>query len=366
MDNLTTPFNRTIFINPLSDPGHEMRTNRSVGRPTSDKPPDTFGQFLRNDRKVLCFSGYWDDRESMFGDLRHLELYYFLADDTVQIKELYERNSGRDGPSTFLARAKLPKTYDGSKLPTKFERRPALDVEYYSDKDLSIGSVVNVFGRSMHLIDCDQFTREYYRTTYGLEDFTPLPKPLRSLGTAAAVVVEDDDNSTAPQERTPDFIKFLKYDGIRLRFGAKLRSKISDNLDRLFIVTFDMANDEIAVYELAARNSGFSGGAFFRSQPFRMPQSNQPYQAHHFYIGAEIELCSFKFALVTADEFALKYMEAHPDVFRLSNVEVILEKVRTALRPKYKEFVARYVECLCEERNDSGQMVTVASSETIR
>lgn len=70
---------------------------------------DTLGQFLENDRKVLRFYAYWDDRESMFGDVRDLILFYFLADDTIQLKEVFPHNSGRDAPAKFLARQKIPK-----------------------------------------------------------------------------------------------------------------------------------------------------------------------------------------------------------------------------------------------------------------
>lgn len=46
---------------------------------------------------------------SIFGDFRELELHYFLADDTIEILEKIPANSGRDGVSMFLKRAKLPK-----------------------------------------------------------------------------------------------------------------------------------------------------------------------------------------------------------------------------------------------------------------
>lgn len=81
----------------------------------SQKTPfrkDKLAQFLKNDRKVLLFYGYWDDRDAMFGDLRNLNIYYFLADDTIQIKEIFPRNSGRDAPATFLMRQKIPKNFD--------------------------------------------------------------------------------------------------------------------------------------------------------------------------------------------------------------------------------------------------------------
>lgn len=75
---------------------------------------DKLAQFLKNDRKVLLFYGYWDDREAMFGDIRDLNVYYFLADDTIQIKEIFPRNSGRDAPPTFLTRRKIPKNFHGT------------------------------------------------------------------------------------------------------------------------------------------------------------------------------------------------------------------------------------------------------------
>lgn len=38
----------------------------------------------------------------------------------------------------------------------------------YGPADLSIGAVLNVFGRNVVLTDCDPFTKEYYRVTYGI------------------------------------------------------------------------------------------------------------------------------------------------------------------------------------------------------
>lgn len=41
-------------------------------------------------------------------------------------------------------------------------------VSSYSPADLSIGAVINVFGRKVVLTDCDPYTKEYYRVTYGM------------------------------------------------------------------------------------------------------------------------------------------------------------------------------------------------------
>ena len=44
----------------------------------------------------------------------------------------------------------------------------AVAIEHYHDSDLTIGGVVNVWGRRLLLCDCDEFTKEYYRSKYGI------------------------------------------------------------------------------------------------------------------------------------------------------------------------------------------------------
>ena len=44
----------------------------------------------------------------------------------------------------------------------------AVNQEFYKDSDLAIGTSVNVYGRKFLLCDCDDFTKEYYKTKYGI------------------------------------------------------------------------------------------------------------------------------------------------------------------------------------------------------
>lgn len=92
----------------FSDPTWLMRKRADVKikNPIAKKHP--FAQFLEFDRMILKFNAYWDDRTE-FGDVRKLEVCYYLSDDTIDIKEVFPRNSGRDGPTTFLKRSKLPR-----------------------------------------------------------------------------------------------------------------------------------------------------------------------------------------------------------------------------------------------------------------
>ena len=43
----------------------------------------------------------------------------------------------------------------------------ALKQDFYTDADLSVGSIMNVWGRKMLICDCDEFTKQYYKTKYG-------------------------------------------------------------------------------------------------------------------------------------------------------------------------------------------------------
>lgn len=62
-------------------------------------------RFLKYDLLRLYFEAYWDDRDSPFGEIHNLGVYYYLSDHTFQINE-FPINSK---PVTFYKRLRLPK-----------------------------------------------------------------------------------------------------------------------------------------------------------------------------------------------------------------------------------------------------------------
>ena len=60
----------------------------------------------------------------------------------------------------------------------------AVHTDYYHDSDLTIGSVINVWGRKFLICDCDEFTKEYYKSKYGVGKYW-----LTSLSFALAQVL---------------------------------------------------------------------------------------------------------------------------------------------------------------------------------
>jgi hypothetical protein len=118
----------------------------------------------------------------------------------------------------------------GRYLRDRLEMKSADDTsKYYDERDLVIGRVLNIFGRSVVLTDCDGQTREFYRKKYGIEEFDPIPIPSRSSGKVINYApqqknlppyngwgsYEDSEgNCLGIEQKTPktDFKKFLNYD----------------------------------------------------------------------------------------------------------------------------------------------------------
>ncbi|XP_055609941.1 EF-hand domain-containing family member C2-like [Uranotaenia lowii] len=394
-------------VEPPTDPNTEARKQQDAAK-VAKRPAykvDTLGKFLQNDRKVLRFEAFWDDRNSLFGDLHELEVLYHTSDDTIEIKEKFPKNSGRDSSGMFLKRSRLPKKFE--RLPVLGENTPitVLNVlggglkggryindcafigknedDCYKDCDLVIGRSINVYGRTVILTGCDSFTQDYYRTKFGVEDFTPIlgysvTKPGPMVGYRRERILppyngygshEDSEGNCKTVEPKPpkiDFRKFIVYDRCNLRFGARMISDIKENNDRFFVITYYLSNDTISVYELMIRNSGFLGGEFIKrckmllpNQDIFTPSRPKCYQASDLYLGATVILQDHKFNITTADIFALQFMEGHCEEFPLSNVSRIVQKIRSALEPIYKKYVAKNMGKVVHKKIDDRSVATV-------
>ena len=79
-------------------------------------------KFLTNDRKVLRFEGEWDDTSSVYGDRNAYILQVYLADDTIDVREVKVANSGKEPFPSLLARQRIPKDYATAKYVDVIER----------------------------------------------------------------------------------------------------------------------------------------------------------------------------------------------------------------------------------------------------
>eukprot|EP00056_Hartaetosiga_gracilis_P007727 m.111589 g.111589 ORF g.111589 m.111589 type:complete len:601 (-) comp12765_c3_seq3:128-1930(-) len=304
---------------------------------------DKLKQFLHNDRKVLRFFCLWDDSQSEFGDKRFMVMHYFLADDTVEIREELGENSGRDGSAVFLRRQRLPKDpKDHVKAPGTVTNRTLLNVftpegltgryildnlhvgsgesEFFTDKDFEIGTEFSVFGRKMLVCDMDGFSKAYYKEKYGIEDFTPIDvdeekeeAPRLDLPPHSGFGSEEDSltsvNQLIPKPPKKDFQRWFKEGNNSLQFKAVFETDDPVDKDRQFAINFFLADNSMAIFENKLRNSGISGGKFLERTKVRVGDGSRLYSPSDFYIGATIEVYRRKFCIVDASDFALRFME---------------------------------------------------------
>ena len=105
----------------------------------------------------------WYD-STLEGGHNFYTINYFLADDTVEVKELRYQNSGRDPFPLLLNRQKLPKKAINTVYPGMSLKRE----EYYCPEDFATGECINVHGRQCKVIDADDFTKAYFKYKLGI------------------------------------------------------------------------------------------------------------------------------------------------------------------------------------------------------
>ena len=78
------------------------------------------------------------------------------------------------------------------------------------------------------------------------------------------------------------------------------------------------------------RNAGILGGKFLErtrvAKPGSSPDKPEFYRPQDFAIGARIEVFKHKFIITDADEYVLKYMEAHTEEFPVETLNSLRKK----------------------------------------
>lgn len=291
-------------------------------------------QFLKNDRKVLRFNAYWDDM-TRYGVRNYYVLHYFLADNTIEINEHYQRNSGKWETPVFYKRAPLHKNPEMFVTPGM----TSPELEIYRPEDLRLGQDLSVYGRPLRLYDCDDFTQEFYREFMELEQVSePILPELRNavrLEYPPHIGIGSEEDSLGsclhlrPQLPKQDITKLMANAGKILRFEAKMHDPSVEDVDRRFIVGIYLMDDSVAVWEMRSRNSGFAEGKFADRARRKNPETGAWYQPKEIYVGALITVSGVKMQVVRADEYSLNTMEAMgAEQFPMSDIATVAWTIR--------------------------------------
>uniref|UniRef100_A0A7S4B0V8 EF-hand domain-containing protein n=1 Tax=Chrysotila carterae TaxID=13221 RepID=A0A7S4B0V8_CHRCT len=325
---------------------------------------DKLDQFLKYDRRVLRFYMAWDDRKSLYGELRPFVMHYYLADDTMEILEVRRANSGRDPFPLFLKRGKVYKqmeSYLNVDAPTThttqlIDRTGQVDptsMATYTDADFAVGKQVNINGCEFLIYGCDEFTRDYYDKVYG-EHFEDIPvefdesveRPQMVIPPHVSPGSEEDSLGSflylIPKVPKKNFRRMMENDRKILRFLAHLDTDNPEDRGRVFVIKYFLADDTVAVFEPPTKNSGIIGGKFLERCRVKRPGTNDFYTQADFFTGAKLEFNRFKFVIHQADEYSLSYMEADAESHPMSNLQYIAEQLVPVLAEKRESLIGAF------------------------
>lgn len=148
-----------------------------------------------------------------------------------------------------------------------------------------------------------------------------------------------------PVARIQDMNKMFKSDKHTLRFFCKLISSVGADEERKFLLSLYVRDDTIMVYELADKNSGRFPSKFMERKKHKNPITKNYYKEKDFAVGNKIYLNSFIFKLLESDEYTKKYMHDNPEVFSDSNMQIIINRIRTTSNrySSYEDFLVEII-----------------------
>lgn len=329
---------------PLSDIRSQVRSTSttSFGDQPRTHAKSSSKKFFQNDKMVLRFYGFWKGNEYPNPIQYTVKIHYYLTDDTIEILSEYRRNDGRDRMPKFLRRMRVIKPDSGpAELDTgSVALEPMINSNlYYHYSDLKIGDYLQVVGNSILIYDADNYTRRFYEQNgQPLGDAIPIeleekhekvivePPPHNGFGS------EEDSLQTCkgslmPKPPKKDGLKAQLFAGVILRYRLKLSNPKPSDVAREFTLQVFLEDDTIQIRELPVRNSGFTGGKFL-SRGKQYHSNGKQITPSDISIGSSIFVQSFKFDILDADEFSLKYMEQHPEIWKESSIDEIALRLR--------------------------------------
>jgi Ca2+-binding EF-hand superfamily protein len=298
-------------------------------------------QFMENDRRVCRFFATMDDLMTAQYECRPFTLLYFLADDTVEIREQYPLNCGRDNFPIFFRRGKVRKGAYECRGPTQ----PVPDAsEFVRIEDLFVGTRVTLLNREFFVYDADEYTRRYFAAEQGmvLADKIDVRLPEREVPrptTPEYTGYGSWDDSMAsvinliPKAPRKDFHK-LMYNGNKiLRFSAKFANAKPEDVLRRFVFNFYMWDDSMGIHEPPQRNLGIITGKFLEKGVHLNQKTGRLFVPQDCLPGNLVQVLNHEFEMLEMDEFTRKFLSDELKGGSIGyDLNAVLEKLREVLR----------------------------------
>jgi len=304
-------------------------------------------QFMEDRYKVCRYYAMYDDLVTPQFERRPFIILYFVVDGTIEVREQYPTNCGRENYPVFLKRQKVPRTRET-------EVRGPMDSVFAEDEllnnidDLGIGKTVCICKFDFMIYDVDEFTRKYYSE----ELKKPLPDPIDMRLPATEVPrpptppytgygTWDDSMASVihlvPKVPRKDLIKLFANTGKTLRFTSKFGGNVlPEDLDRRFVFSYHLHDDTVAIHEPPQRNLGIVTGKFLKNGIHCNEATKKLFTPKDLLPGQMPTVLSHNFIMLDMDEYTRKWFKAKEESMPMkdepANLNVVLEKLRESIR----------------------------------
>jgi len=94
-----------------------------------------------------------------------------------------------------------------------------------------------------------------------------------------------------------------------LRFTARFNTRIPEDVDRRFIISFFLSDDTISIFEPAQKNSGIIEGKFLERRKYKNVDKNMDFiTPTDLAIGGDVKINGYNFHILSADEYTNSYL----------------------------------------------------------
>jgi len=222
-----------------------------------------------------------------------------------------------------MKRGPLYKTNQLSAYPNMLGADPIA----YQPEELIVGEPIQVWGRTVFLYDCDDFTRQFYMDYMGVDQAEgkisvsekPLkhkklhPPPHNGIGSPEDSLISC--HMIQPKAPKQDLVKLMTLTGEILRFECVIHNPEPEDEPRRFCIAYYPADDCTAVFEMPQRNSGHMAGKFADKRKIMNVDTGKYFELEDFWVGKVVTIAAMKFHIVRADERCLQFLEARPHEF---------------------------------------------------
>jgi len=182
---------------------------------------------------------------------------------------------------------------------------------------------LTAYGKVFEITGVDKFTQDFFLDKYhrhfpisNVEN--PQPRDPVQVQVPPHNGFGDEQDSLGyvydliPKKPKIDFFKYVDNDKKILRYTARFNTKVPEDVERRFIISFYLADDTISIFEPAQKNSGIIEGPFLERRKYKnVDKFEQFITPTDLPVGGDIKINGYNFHILGCDEYTTKYLSVH-------------------------------------------------------